>query len=95
MARIELDENFDFGFTTFSEDEFKKREEIAAQEAVQQTAKEVEAVNSKVQTMYNMIVPLLQNLAKDADTREYIYWPNRKEKINAFLKKLDKIVKED
>lgn len=94
MARIELDEDFDFGFTTLSEDDFKKREEVAAQEAAEQTAKEVsEAVNNKVQTMYNMIIPLLQNLAKDADTRDYIYWPKRKDKINAFIKKLDQVVK--
>jgi hypothetical protein len=94
MARIELDEDFDFGFTTLSEDDFKKREEVAAQEAAEQTAKEVsEAVNNKVQTMYNMIIPLLQNLAKDADTRDYIYWPKRKEKINSFIKKLDQVVK--
>ena len=94
MARIELDEDFDFGFTTLSEDDFKKRGEVAAQEAAEQTAKEVsEAVNNKVQTMYNMIIPLLQNLAKDADTRDYIYWPKRKEKINSFIKKLDQVVK--
>jgi len=81
-------------YTKHKKDDFKKREEVAAQEAAEQTAKEVsEAVNNKVQTMYNMIIPLLQNLAKDADTRDYIYWPKRKEKINSFIKKLDQIVK--
>jgi hypothetical protein len=92
MARIELDENFDFGFTTFGEDEFKKREEKAAQVAVEQTVK---VADSKVETMYKMIIPLLQNLTKDADKREYIYWPDRKQKIDAFIKKLDQIVKSE
>ena len=74
------------------EEEFKKREEKAAQVAVEQTVK---VADSKVETMYKMIIPLLQNLTKDADKREYIYWPDRKQKIDAFIKKLDQIVKSE
>jgi len=34
---------------------------------------------------------LLNNLAKDADTKEYIHWPNRKAKIEEFRIKLNNI----
>ena len=47
---------------------------------------------SKASRIYKMIVPLLNNLAKDADTREYIHWPNRATKIQEFHDKLEAIL---
>ena len=41
--------------------------------------------------MYNMIVPLLDNLAKDPD-KSYIYWPDRQKKIAAFKQKLKEVI---
>jgi hypothetical protein len=35
-----------------------------------------------------MVLPLLNNLAKDADKNAYIHWPNRATKIEEFKKKL-------
>ena len=81
MADLELDEDFDFGFTTVGENEFLAREQEVVSNA-----------DTKVQKMYNMIVPLLNNLVKDADVKEYIRWPNRKQKISEFIKKLDQIL---
>ena len=80
MSNINLD-NFDFGFTTIGEDEFAAREQAVTSNA-----------DTKVQKMYNTIIPLLNNLAKDSDVKEYIRWPNRKEKIHEFIKKLDQIL---
>ncbi len=40
-----------------------------------------------------MIIPLLNNLAKDPD-KEYIHWPNRTKKIEEFRKKIDKLIEE-
>lgn len=77
---IDLDEDFDFGFTTVSEEVFAE-----AEAAVQEGTQKAEAV-------YNAIVPLLNNLAKDADKNAYIHWPNRVEKIEAFKKRLLAIV---
>jgi len=48
--------------------------------------------NGKADAMYKLIVPLLNNLSKDADTNEYIHWPNRKQKIEAFRKKLEALL---
>ena len=80
MANIDLDGDFDFGFTTVSEDIFTQ---------AQQSAEESQA---KAEAMYKLVLPLLNNLAKDADKNAYIHWPNRKEKIEAFKKKLESLL---
>lgn len=80
MAEIKIDEDFDFGFTTVSEDVFQQAE-TAAQEGQQ-----------KAEAMYKAIVPLLNNLAKDSEKNAYIHWPDRKVKIEAFKKKLEHIL---
>lgn len=80
MADFDLDEDFDFGFTTVSEDVFTQAE-AAAEEGQQ-----------KADAIYKMIIPLLNNLAKDADKNAYIHWPNRVEKINQFKLKLQNIL---
>lgn len=82
MSDINLDD-FDFGFTTVSEADIND----AATEKVS-----VE-VQNKAEAIYKMILPLLKNLEKDADKNEYIHWPNRKEKIQMFIKKLDEVLK--
>lgn len=47
-----------------------------------------EQVKSKLSELEKMIIPLLVNLMKNPD-KEYIYWPNRKEKIQ---EQIDKII---
>lgn len=44
-------------------------------------------VKSKLSELEKMIVPLLVNLMKNPD-KEYIYWPNRKEKIQEQIDKI-------
>lgn len=82
MAKVsfELEDDFDFGFTTVSEDIFQQAEAT------------VQEGTAKAEAMYNAILPLLNNLAKDADKNAYIHWPNRVEKIEAFKKRLQTIV---
>ena len=48
--------------------------------------------NDKAQAMYDAIMPLLTNLKKDADKNPIINWPNRGEKIDLFITKLNKIL---
>lgn len=79
MSITELDD-FDFGFTTVSEDVFAQAEQ-ATQEG-----------QLKAEQMYKMVLPLLNNLAKDADKNAYIHWPNRATKIEEFKKKLASIL---
>lgn len=69
---------FDFGFTSLSEEEINVEVRSAVEDA-----------NERVEKMYNMILPLLNNLSKD--NKDYIYWPNRTETIRDFARKLKEI----
>jgi len=80
------DDIFDFGFTAVNEDEL---------EAVQQLSTQVEEATSledRVNQLYNAITPLLNQL-KANPSKEYIYWPNRVDKIEQFEDHLYKIYK--
>ncbi len=82
------DDIFDFGFTAVDENEL---------EAVQKATKETETVSStaatiedKLDKLYNAITPLLNNLKKNPE-KEYILWPDRLKKVEAFESHLQKI----
>ena len=84
------DDLFDFGFTAVDEDEL---------EAVQKVTQKAAAVEStatttqeKLDKLYNAIVLLLNNLKKNPE-KEYILWPNRLSKVEAFEDHLQKIYK--
>jgi GTP cyclohydrolase I len=79
MTEINLDDNFDFGFTTHAGEEFVD-------------VHEAQALQNKAEAMYQAILPLLNNLAKDADKNEMIRWPNRAVKIYEFRKRLEEIL---
>ena len=85
---LELDDfdlDFDFGFTAVTEDELE-----VAQKAVTAT-ENATAVESKLNLLYNSIIPLLTNLKKNPE-KDYIYWPNRTEKIEQFEDRIRKIM---
>lgn len=46
----------------------------------------------KTRAMYDAIMPLLNNLKKDADVMPIINWPDRASKIDQFITKLNKIL---
>lgn len=81
MAKNEIDLDFDFGFD-FSDDLTDAVNEKEQQAAIAQT---------KAETMYKMIMPLLNNLKKNPD-KPNIVWPDREKKINDFIKKLDSVL---
>ena len=84
----------DFGFSLVSEEELKKHEDLLRKKieeqskVVQQTSAEL---TDKLHGLRNMIMPLLKNLAKDPE-KTYVFWPDRSEKIAAFIKKIDDYV---
>jgi hypothetical protein len=47
----------------------------------------------KAQGIYNMILPLLNNLMTNPE-KEYIHWPDRVKKIEAFKAKLKKYIEQ-
>ena len=46
----------------------------------------------RLATLNKMIQPLLKNLAADADTKPYIYWPDRKKKMQEFMARVNAVV---
>ena len=82
--------DFDFGFTAVTEEELE-----AVQDAVQSQAsigENLEALQEKVDKLYNSMIPLLSNLKKNPQ-KDYIQWPNRLEKVEQFEDLLTKIYK--
>jgi hypothetical protein len=65
---------FDFGFTAMNETEL---------EAVTTATATADTVQEKLDKLYSSIQPLIRNLKKNPE-KEYIYWPNRLDKIEAF-----------
>lgn len=69
-----INDDFDFGFSAVAEDDLE-------------VSKQANDIGEKLQKMYDLVMPLLNNLAKNPD-KEYIHWPNREAKIKEFQKKL-------
>lgn len=89
-------DDFDFGFSAVDEKELDSIKELEAK--AQTLAKQAQhneqlssSVNEKLKKMFNMIVPLLDNLAKDPD-KSYIYWPDRQKKLAQFKQKLKDVI---
>ena len=80
---------FDFGFTAVDEDELQavQKTQALANDAEQMASTTQEKLNS----LYNAILPLLSNLKANPE-KDYIYWPNRTEKVEQFEDKLRKIM---
>ena len=89
MAIDERNITWDFGFTSMTADELDAVQERDAQ--LQQVSASQSELEQRLETLYKAILPLLANLKKDADTREYIYWPERAVKIEEFESHLTNI----
>lgn len=73
--------DFDFGMD-FADD----LQEIVADQSIKANAAE-----AKTQMMFDMIMPLLNNLKKNPD-KPNIVWPDREKKIDEFIKKLQNVL---
>ncbi len=82
LSMISSDED-DFGFT------FSDGSDLVS-DAVAPHIETSEELISRLQLMYNSIIPLLANLKSNPD-QDYIKWPDREKKVVAFKNKLDKI----
>ena len=78
----------DFGFTFEQSAEVdNKRIEQERQTIPHNTHR----LKSKCSEMHGMILPLLNNLKRNPD-KPNIVWPDREEKINAFIAKLNSVL---
>jgi len=84
------DFDFDFGFTAVTEEELEVVQQTKA--AAETATGDVQALQNKIDTLYNMFQPLLNNLRLNPE-KDYIYWPNRMDKIELFSDKLDTVYK--
>tara|TARA_Y100000310_G_scaffold35889_1_gene33851 strand:- start:3467 stop:3757 length:291 start_codon:yes stop_codon:yes gene_type:complete len=89
------DFEFDFGFTTMDEDELDRVQDLSAavehsRDAKQTLQTQVETVETKLNNLYNMFQPLLNNLQANRE-KPYIYWPDRYEKVEQFRDKVDEV----
>lgn len=77
---------FDFGFTAVDEHELTVVQE--AEKAVQEAG----TYEDKLNRLYNAVLPLLSNLKANPE-KDYIYWPNRVEKVDQFEDMINGIMK--
>ena len=78
--------DFDFGFTLVDEADLDVSQELASATTASTSAQD------KLDTLYNAITPLLNNLKANPE-KEYIKWPNRVDKVEAFEGQILKIYK--
>ena len=78
--------SFDFGFTLVDENELDVAKAVAASTASASNAQD------RLDKLFNAITPLLNNLKANPE-KEYIKWPNRVDKVEAFEGQILKIYK--
>ena len=82
---------FDFGFTAVDEDELEAVQR--AQSVANEVTSDANHLEEKLNNLYNAILPLLSNLKANPE-KDYIYWPNRVEKVEQFEDFISKIIKD-
>lgn len=81
MSKIDLDLDNDFGFSDIT---------FISEADISKPGTEAERYKEQRDTLYKMIIPLVNNLLVDPE-KEYIFFPNRKEKLEAFKLKLKQL----
>lgn len=85
-----MNDIFDFGFTAVDEEELDNSKNVIEnlQSDKELLNGEVKHYKNNLESVRNLITPLLNNLMKNPE-KDYIHWPDREEKIKAFIEKLD------
>ncbi len=87
---IKFDTSEDFGFSTMEVSAIRAIPEVTGdlKDNIGKALTAESKANARTKDMFDAVMPLLNNLLKDADKNAYIHWPNRAEKIQAFKQKL-------
>lgn len=85
-----MSDMFDFGFTAVDEEELQSVQAIKQEKEM--ASDTLEHVQAKLDKLYNAVTPLLNNLKKNPE-KEYILWPDRLSKVEAFETHLQDIYK--
>jgi len=78
---IAMSDIFDFGFTAVTEEELEVVQKASAE--VETVSATVASTQDKLDKLFNAVQPLLTNLKKNPE-KNYIYWPNRLDKVEQF-----------
>mgnify|MGYP001111742430 CR=1 FL=1 len=84
------DDFFDFGFTAVDENELEVVQKASLE--VQTKDTEAQTAQDKLDKLFNAVTPLLNNLKANPE-KDYIYWPNRIQKVEQFETYLQSIYK--
>ena len=76
-----MSDDFDFGFTAVDETELEAVQN--AELLADRISASEKTTQDKLDKLYNAIIPLLNNLKANPE-KEYIYWPNRINKVEQF-----------
>ena len=82
---------FDFGFTAVDEEELEAVQR--AQTVANEVTSDANNLEERLNGLYNSILPLLSNLKANPE-KDYIYWPNRVEKVEAFEDHISQFIKD-
>jgi hypothetical protein len=90
-----MNDTFDFGFTAVDEEALDNSKNVIEDLSAnnENLVSEVEFYKQNMEGLRNLIMPLLNNLMKNPE-KDYIHWPDREEKIKAFIEKLDNYFEE-
>lgn len=83
----------DFGFTAVDEEEVVEPiitdvKSATSEDFETRLTQVIDNHAVKLNEVEKLIIPLLMNLLKDADTKEYIKWPNRRPVIEKQIEKI-------
>ena len=81
--------DFDFGFTAVDENELEAVQQLA--QTATSSSEEVQKLQAKVKKLHDAVIPLLNNLKANPE-KDYIYWPNRLERVEKFEDHISSIV---
>ena len=82
--------NLELGFTIVDEDELDTVQEV--KKTAVDAGKATKNTQDQLDKLYNAIIPLLNNLKSNPE-KDYILWPKRLAKVEAFETMLTKIYK--
>jgi len=80
---------FDFGFSAVDESELESFQKATAE--AEEASSAASTYEEKLNKLYNAISPLLSNLKKNPE-KDYIYWPDRLNKVEKFEDHINKII---
>lgn len=92
MAIVNDPLDFDFGFTAVDENELEAVR--LAQASAEDLSSQLQTVDTRAKMLYDTVMPLINNL-KNNPEKDYIYWPDRYEKLDAFADRLYQIMNGD